>query len=125
MNPFFIPSRYPKLHSMVVRTYLLIRQCSAALMSLAGIPEIREDTTSSTYKLLRDLVQAPLESCGGEGHMVVLRIPSPQLAILAQDKLRTVRDKIGFQYRLDIVLCAQDQEILLDDYFLKRLQVSF
>nr|XP_054772860.1 GREB1-like protein [Lytechinus pictus] len=114
--------RYPKLHSMVVRTYLLIRQYSAALMALAGITHIQSDTTSLTYKILRDLVLAPFQIPDGAGHMVLLRIPSPQLAILAHDKLRTVRDKIGYQYRLDIVLCAQDQEILLDDYFLKRLQ---
>ncbi|XP_041483730.1 GREB1-like protein isoform X2 [Lytechinus variegatus] len=114
--------RYPKLHSMVVRTYLLIRQYSAALMALAGITHIQSDTTSLTYKILRDLVLAPFQTPDGAGHMVLLRIPSPQLAILAHDKLRTVRDKIGYQYRLDIVLCAQDQEILLDDYFLKRLQ---
>ncbi|XP_072169891.1 GREB1-like protein [Diadema setosum] len=114
--------RYPKLHSLVVRTYLLVRQYSAALMSLAGITELCHDATSVTTKILRDLVTAPLTQPEGRGHMVVLRIPSPQLAILAHDKLRTVRDKIGFQYRLDIILCAQDQEILLDDYFLKRLQ---
>ncbi|XP_030839073.1 GREB1-like protein isoform X3 [Strongylocentrotus purpuratus] len=121
-----LTKRYPRLHSMVVRTYLLIRQYSAALMALAGIPQIQSDTTSLTYKILRDLALAPFQQTpgagAGAGHMVLLRIPSPQLAILAHDKLRAVRDKIGYQYRLDIVLCAQDQEILLDDYFLKRLQ---
>ncbi|XP_033645138.1 GREB1-like protein isoform X1 [Asterias rubens] len=114
--------RYPKLHSMVVCTYLLIRQYSAALMALAGIPEIREDTTSSTFKIIQDLVTAPLESDSGQGQMNLLRIPCPQLAILAHDKLRTVRDKIGFQYRLDILLCSSEQEITVDEYFLKRLQ---
>ena len=56
--------------------------------------------------------------------MILLRIPCPQLAILAHDKLRTVRDKLGFQYRLDVLLCGSDQEIAVDDYFLKRLRVS-
>ena len=72
---------------------------------------------------MQDLIAAPLQSESGLGHMVVLRMPSPQLAILAQDKLCTVRDKIGFQYRLEILLCCSDQEITLDPYFLKRLQV--
>ena len=66
---------------------------------------------------------APLQNPQGQGHMVLLRLPSPQLAILAHDKLYTVRDKLGFQYRIDVVLCSSEQEITLDDYFLKRLQV--
>ena len=66
----------------------------------------------------------PLQSETGLGHMVVLRMPSPQLAILAQDKLCTVRDKIGFQYRFEVLLCSSEQEITLDTYFLKRLQVG-
>ena len=72
----------------------------------------------------QDLVTAPLESDSGQGQMNLLRIPCPQLAILAHDKLRTVRDKIGFQYRLDILLCSSEQEITVDEYFLKRLQVG-
>ncbi|XP_071964717.1 GREB1-like protein [Antedon mediterranea] len=114
--------RYPKLHSCVVRTYLLIRQYSAAFMALSGIPSVSTSSTATTLKMVQDVVTEPMHSTCGTGPSIILRIQSPQLAILAHDKLRTVRDKMGLQYRLDILLCSGDQEIILDNYFLKRLQ---
>ncbi|XP_033120964.1 GREB1-like protein [Anneissia japonica] len=114
--------RYPKLHSSVVRTYLLVRQYSAALMSLSGIPSLSTCSTATTLKMVQDVVTEPMSSTCGLGPSIILRVQSPQLAILAHDKLRTVRDKMGLQFRLDILLCSGDQEVILDNYFLKHLQ---
>ncbi|XP_078613198.1 GREB1-like protein isoform X2 [Branchiostoma floridae x Branchiostoma japonicum] len=115
-------AKYPKLHSMVIRTYILVRHYSAALMTIAGVPGAQEMTTTETLNMLQDVVNAPLTSPGGRGSMLLLRVPSIQLAMVAYDKLHSVRDKLGLQYRFDVILSSANTDLTLEEYFLKRMQ---
>ncbi|XP_077991661.1 GREB1-like protein [Glandiceps talaboti] len=113
---------YPRLYSLIIRTYLLIRQYTSALMSLCGIRGTKKDTTTETYNMLAEMVNSPMKSNQGKGSMVLLRIPSIQLALLAHERLRSVRDKLGLQYRFDIMLSSMTTEFSIDDHFISRLQ---
>ncbi|XP_070556492.1 GREB1-like protein [Ptychodera flava] len=113
---------YPRLHSMVIRTYLLIRQYTAALMSLCGIKDTKKNSTTETYNMINEMISAPMQNDQGRGIMILLRIPSLQLALLAHERLRSVRDKLGWQYRFDILLSSMTTEFTIDEHFVSRLQ---
>ncbi|XP_077867862.1 GREB1-like protein [Saccoglossus kowalevskii] len=113
---------YPRLHSLVIRTYLLVRQYAAALMSLCGIEGVKQDTSTETFNMVEELVKCPMQNKNGKGIMVLIRIPSIQLALLAHERLRSARDKLGLQFRFDVLLSSMTTEFTLDDHFLSRLQ---
>ncbi|CAK6447768.1 unnamed protein product [Pipistrellus nathusii] len=114
--------RYPRLHSMVVRCYLLIQQYSEALMALTTMASLRDHSTPETLSIMDDLISAPGKTESGRGHMLIIRVPSVQLAMLAKERLQEVRDKLGLQYRFEIILGNPASEVSVATHFVARLK---
>ncbi|XP_057382300.1 GREB1-like protein isoform X6 [Balaenoptera acutorostrata] len=114
--------RYPRLHSMVVRCYLLIQQYSEALMALTTMASLRDHSTPETLSIVDDLLSCPGKNKSGRGHMLILRVPSVQLAMLAKERLQEVRDKLGLEYRFEIILGNPASELSVAAHFVARLK---
>ncbi|XP_061452572.1 GREB1-like protein isoform X7 [Rhineura floridana] len=114
--------RYPRLHSMVIRCYLLIQQYLEALMALTTMTSLRDHSTPETLSIMDDIITAPGKDKNGQGHMLVIRIPSVQLAMLAKERLQEARDKLGLQYRFEIILGNPASELIVAKHFVKRLK---
>ncbi|NXP54406.1 GRB1L protein, partial [Heliornis fulica] len=114
--------RYPRLHSMVIRCYLLIQQYSQALMALTTMDSLRDHSTPETLSIMDDLITSPGKDKNGCGHMLVIRVPSVQLAMLAKERLQEVRDKLGLQYRFEILLGNPASELAVAKHFVTRLK---
>ncbi|XP_040335189.1 GREB1-like protein isoform X2 [Herpailurus yagouaroundi] len=115
--------RYPRLHSMVVRCYLLIQQYSEALMALTTMASLRDHSTPETLSIMDDLISSPGKTRSGRGHMLIIRVPSVQLAMLAKERLQEVRDKLGLQYRFEIILGNPASELSVATHFVARLKM--
>uniref|UniRef100_A0A8C7UDN5 GREB1-like protein n=1 Tax=Oncorhynchus mykiss TaxID=8022 RepID=A0A8C7UDN5_ONCMY len=115
--------RHPHLHSMVIRSYLLIQQYTEAMMALISSPSLRDNITPETLAMVEDLISAPgREGTRGRGHMLLIRVPSLQLAMLAQERLEDVRDKLGLQFCFAILLGNPAAELRLPRHFANRLR---
>uniref|UniRef100_A0A673ZK92 GREB1 like retinoic acid receptor coactivator n=1 Tax=Salmo trutta TaxID=8032 RepID=A0A673ZK92_SALTR len=115
--------RHPHLHSMVIRSYLLIQQYTEAMMALTSSPSLRDHITPETLAMVEDLISAPgREGTRGRGHMLLVRVPSLQLAMLAQERLEDVRDKLGLQFCFAILLGSPATELSLPRHFANRLR---
>ncbi|KAG9329220.1 hypothetical protein JZ751_006466, partial [Albula glossodonta] len=114
--------QHPHLHSMVVRSYLLIQQYTEALMALTAAPALRDHATPETRAIVEDLVGAPGQGQGGRGHMLLLRVPSLQLAMLAHERLEEVRDRLGLHFRFAVLLGSPASELNLPSHFVARLK---
>ncbi|XP_053323683.1 GREB1-like protein [Spea bombifrons] len=115
--------RYPRLHSMVIRCYLLIQQYCEALMALTTMASLRDHTTPETLNIMDDLLNSPGKDRSGRGHMLIIRVPSVQLAMLAKERLQEVRDKLGLQYRFEVLLGNPASELIVSKHFVTRLRV--
>uniref|UniRef100_A0A3P8W2V9 GREB1 like retinoic acid receptor coactivator n=1 Tax=Cynoglossus semilaevis TaxID=244447 RepID=A0A3P8W2V9_CYNSE len=115
--------RHPHLHSMVIRSYLLIQQYTEAMMALTSSPSLRDHITPETLAMVEDLISAPSrESSQGRGHMLLVRVPSLQLAMLARERLEDVRDKLGLQLCFAVLLGSPASELNLHRNFISRLK---
>ncbi|XP_062413830.1 GREB1-like protein, partial [Pungitius pungitius] len=115
--------RHPHLHSMVIRSYLLIQQYTEAMMALTSSPSLRDHITPETLAMVEDLINAPSrEGSQGRGHMLLVRVPSLQLAMLARERLEDVRDKLGLQLCFAVLLGSPATEINLQKNFTMRLK---
>ncbi|XP_068093340.1 GREB1-like protein isoform X2 [Hyperolius riggenbachi] len=115
--------RYPRLHSMVIRCYLLIQQYSEALIALVTMNSLRDHTTPETLSIMEDLLSSPGKDQVGQGHMLIIRVPSVQLGMLAKERLQEVRDKLGLQYRFEVLLGNPTSELCVAKHFVSRLKV--
>uniref|UniRef100_A0A672GJP1 Uncharacterized protein n=1 Tax=Salarias fasciatus TaxID=181472 RepID=A0A672GJP1_SALFA len=110
--------RHPHLHSMVIRSYLLIQQYTEAMMALTSSPSLRDHITPETLAMVEDLISAPgREGSRGRGHMLLVRVPSLQLAMLARERLEDVRDKLGLQLCFAVLLGSPASELSLPKNF--------
>uniref|UniRef100_A0A3Q3MQX2 GREB1 like retinoic acid receptor coactivator n=1 Tax=Mastacembelus armatus TaxID=205130 RepID=A0A3Q3MQX2_9TELE len=115
--------RHPHLHSMVIRSYLLIQQYTEAMMALTSSPSLRDHITPETLAMVEDLINAPSrEGSQGRGHMLLVRIPSLQLAMLARERLEDVRDKLGLSLCFAVLLGSPASELNLSKNFISRLR---
>ncbi|XP_076000900.1 GREB1-like protein [Genypterus blacodes] len=115
--------RHPHLHSMVIRSYLLIQQYTEAMMALTSSPSLRDHITPETLAMVEDLINAPgREGSHGRGHMLLVRVPSLQLAMLARERLEDVRDKLGLQLCFAVLLGSPATELNLPKTFATRLR---
>ncbi|XP_077471465.1 GREB1-like protein isoform X1 [Stigmatopora argus] len=115
--------RHPHLHSMVIRSYLLIQQYTEAMMALTSSPSLRDHITPETLAMVEDLINAPgREGSQGRGHMLLVRVPSLQLAMMARERLEDVRDKLGLQLCFAVLLGSPASEISLPRNFTCRLR---
>ncbi|XP_067887825.1 GREB1-like protein isoform X3 [Heterodontus francisci] len=115
--------RYPRLHSMVIRCYLLIQQYAEAMMAVTSMNLLREHTTPETLSIMDDLISCPGKDKIGRGHMLLIRVPSVQLAMLAKERLQDVRDKLGLQYRFEVLLGNPATELTVAKHFVTRMKV--
>ncbi|XP_040209983.1 GREB1-like protein isoform X1 [Rana temporaria] len=115
--------RYPRLHSMVIRCYLLIQQYSEALIALTTMTSLRDHTTPETLSIVDDLLSFPAKDKSAQGHMLIIRVPSVQLAMLAKERLQEVRDKLGLQYRFEVLLGNPASELSVAKHFVTRLKI--
>ncbi|XP_072426504.1 GREB1-like protein isoform X2 [Chiloscyllium punctatum] len=115
--------RYPRLHSMVIRCYLLIQQYAEAMMAVTSMNLLREHTTPETLSIMDDLISCPGKDKIGRGHMLLIRVPSMQLAMLAKERLQDVRDKLGLQYRFEVLLGNPATELSVAKHFVTRMKV--
>uniref|UniRef100_A0A3Q4GXQ4 GREB1 like retinoic acid receptor coactivator n=1 Tax=Neolamprologus brichardi TaxID=32507 RepID=A0A3Q4GXQ4_NEOBR len=117
--------RHPHLHSMVIRSYLLIQQYTEAMMALTSSPSLRDHITPETLAMVEDLINAPSrEGSQGHGHMLLVRIPSLQLAMLARERLEDVRDKLGLQLCFAVLLGSPASELNLHRNFISLIRCS-
>ncbi|KAM3604656.1 uncharacterized protein V6R79_014421 [Siganus canaliculatus] len=115
--------RHPHLHSMVIRSYLLIQQYTEAMMALTSSPSLRDHITPETLAMVEDLINAPSrEGSQGRGHMLLVRVPSLQLAMLARERLEDVRDKLGLQLCFAVLLGSPATELNLPRNFISSLR---
>lgn len=115
--------RHPHLHSMVIRSYLLIQQYTEAMMALTSSPSLRDHITPETLAMVEDLINAPnREGSRGRGHMLLVRVPSLQLAMLARERLEDVRDKLGLTLCFAVLLGSPASELSLPSVFTNRLK---
>ncbi|XP_068196041.1 GREB1-like protein isoform X1 [Antennarius striatus] len=115
--------RHPHLHSMVIRSYLLIQQYTEAMMALTSSPSLRDHITPETLAMVEDLINAPSrEGSQGRGHMLLVRVPSLQLAMLARERLEDVRDKLGLGLCFAVLLGSPATELSLPRNFINRLR---
>ncbi|KAL4623357.1 GREB1-like protein [Arapaima gigas] len=113
--------RHPHLHSMVIRSYLLIQQYTEAIMAVAGSPSLRSHTTPETLAIIEELLTGA-KGGTGRGSMVLVRVPSLQLAMLARERLEDVRDRLGLHPHFAVVLGGPSAEISLPPPFVARLK---
>uniref|UniRef100_A0A8C7YA57 GREB1 like retinoic acid receptor coactivator n=1 Tax=Oryzias sinensis TaxID=183150 RepID=A0A8C7YA57_9TELE len=115
--------RHSHLHSMVVRSFLLIQQYTEAMMALTSSPSLRDHITPETLAMVEDLINTPSkEGSQGCGHMLLVRVPSLQLAMLARERLEDVRDKLGLQLCFAVLLGSPASELSLSRNFVSRLK---
>uniref|UniRef100_A0A8C5HLU0 GREB1-like protein n=1 Tax=Gouania willdenowi TaxID=441366 RepID=A0A8C5HLU0_GOUWI len=115
--------RHPHLHSMVIRSYLLIQQYTEAMMALTSSPCLRDHVTPETLSMVEDLINAPSrEAAQGRGHMLLVRVPSLQLAMLARERLEDVRDKLGLQMCFAVILGSPSSELQISKNFISLLR---
>ncbi|KAL2097317.1 hypothetical protein ACEWY4_006524 [Coilia grayii] len=114
--------RHPHLHSMVIRSYLLIQQYTEAMMALTVAPSLRDHVTPETLTMVEDLISGPGRGSTGRGHMLLVRVPSLQLAMLARERLEDARDKLGLEFRFAVLLGSPAAELSLPRHFCNRLK---
>ncbi|XP_071999695.1 protein GREB1 [Engystomops pustulosus] len=115
--------RFPKLHSAVIRTFLLIQHYSSAMMAVCGLSQMKSYTSVETLEIVQNLLNSPKQCASGHGLMVLLRIPCLQLATLAYERLCHVRERLGLQNRFEIILGAANTTINIGKHFVDQLKV--
>ncbi|XP_066537483.1 protein GREB1 [Hoplias malabaricus] len=119
-----LEERFPKLHSVVIRTLVLLRHYSIALLAAArggGQVQLQKHTSVETMEMVQSLLGSA-QRCPTHGHMILLRIPIPSLASLAHQRLRRIRNQLGLHHCFDIVLADPASGITVGTHFLKQLR---
>ncbi|XP_075717215.1 protein GREB1 [Rhinoderma darwinii] len=115
--------RFPKLHSAVIRTFLLIQHYSSAMMAVCGLSQMKSYTSVETLEIIQNLLNSPKQCASGHGLMVLLRIPCIQLATLAYERLCHVRERLGLQNRFEVILGTANSAIAIGKHFVDQLKV--
>uniref|UniRef100_A0A3B3ZCM8 Uncharacterized protein n=1 Tax=Periophthalmus magnuspinnatus TaxID=409849 RepID=A0A3B3ZCM8_9GOBI len=103
-----LEERFPKLHSAVIRTIVLIQHYCIALMAASGrinsSHNLHKHTSVETLEIVQSLLSAAQQCPAHHGHMVLLRIPSLALAAWAHQRLSRVRRRLGLEDSFEIIL---------------------
>lgn len=116
--------RFPKLHSAVIRTHILIQHYSVALMVAAGQTQLQKHTSVETLEIVQCLLSSAQRCPSHHGHMVLLRVPSPALGAITHQRLTHIRDKLGLQNQFEVVLGNPTSSLTLGKHFLDQLKVG-
>uniref|UniRef100_A0A673ZJH8 Growth regulating estrogen receptor binding 1 n=1 Tax=Salmo trutta TaxID=8032 RepID=A0A673ZJH8_SALTR len=117
-----LEDRFPKLHSAVIRTQVLVQHYCVALMAVSGRPgsggrSIHKHTSVETLEIVQSLLSSAQRCPTHHGHMVLLRIPSLALAGWAHQRLAWVRQRLGLGERFEIVLGNPSQALSIGQSF--------
>ncbi|KAJ8356618.1 hypothetical protein SKAU_G00194120 [Synaphobranchus kaupii] len=111
------------MHSAVIRTYVLIRHYTLALMAVSGQAQLQKHTSAETLEIVRGLVTSARCCPSHHGHMVLIRVPSPPLASMAYQRLREARESTGLQDLFEIVLGDPGSALSVGEPFLSQLKI--
>lgn len=126
----FLPliSRFPKLHSAVIRTTVLIQHYCVALMAVSGrfnrSHNLQKHTSVETMEIVQSLVNAAQQCPVHHGHMVLVRIPSLALAAWAHQRLSRVRKQLGLEENFEIILGNPKQALSIGQSFTDQIKVG-
>uniref|UniRef100_A0A8B9RDP3 Growth regulating estrogen receptor binding 1 n=1 Tax=Astyanax mexicanus TaxID=7994 RepID=A0A8B9RDP3_ASTMX len=120
-----LEERFPKLHSVVIRTQVLLQHYSVALMATAGgQAQLQKHTSIETLEMVQCLLSSTHRCPSHHGHMLLLRIPFPSLAALAHQRLCRIRDRLGLHDRFEVILGDPTSGIIVGKHFLDQLRIQ-
>ncbi|NXK68476.1 GREB1 protein, partial [Sylvietta virens] len=115
--------RFPRLHSAVIRTFVLIQHYSAAMMAVCGLSQMKNYTSVETLEITQNLINSSRQCPSGHGLMVVLRIPCIPLAAVAYERLYNVRERLALEDNFEIILGNPNTGITIGKHFLEQLKI--
>uniref|UniRef100_A0A8D3CFA5 Growth regulating estrogen receptor binding 1 n=1 Tax=Scophthalmus maximus TaxID=52904 RepID=A0A8D3CFA5_SCOMX len=121
-----LEERFPKLHSAVIRTTVLIQHYCVALMAasgrISGSHNLHKHTSVETLEIVQSLLTAAQQCPARHGHMVLLRIPSLALAAWAHRRLSKVRRQLGLEESFEIILGNPNQPLNIGQTFTDQIK---
>uniref|UniRef100_A0A669CHB2 Growth regulating estrogen receptor binding 1 n=1 Tax=Oreochromis niloticus TaxID=8128 RepID=A0A669CHB2_ORENI len=121
-----LEERFPKLHSAVIRTTVLIQHYCVALMAVSGrfnrSHNLQKHTSVETMEIVQSLVNAAQQCPAHHGHMVLVRIPSLALAAWAHQRLSRVRKQLGLEENFEIILGNPKQDLNIGQSFTDQIK---
>ncbi|KAF3832454.1 hypothetical protein F7725_026119 [Dissostichus mawsoni] len=121
-----LEERFPKLHSSVIRTTVLIQHYCVALMAASGkigsSHNLHKHTSVETLEIVQSLLTAAQQCPTHHGHMVLLRIPSQSLAAWAHRRLSRVRRQLGLEDTFEIILGNPNQALSIGQSFTDQIK---
>ncbi|XP_041857099.1 protein GREB1 isoform X2 [Melanotaenia boesemani] len=121
-----LEERFPKLHSAVIRTIVLIQHYCVALMTASGrissSHNLHKHTSVETMEIVQSLLTAAHQCPAHHGHMVLLRIPSLALAVWAHRRLSRVRKQLGLEESFEIILGNPSQALIIGRIFTDQIK---
>lgn len=119
--------RFPKLHSAVIRTMVLIQHYCMALVAVSGrissSHNLHKHTSVETMEIMQALLTAAQQCPSHHGHMVLLRIPSLALAEWAHRRLCRVRKQLDLEDCFEIILGNPSQTLTIRQHFTNQIKV--
>ncbi|XP_037668597.1 protein GREB1 [Choloepus didactylus] len=115
--------RFPRLHSAVIRTFVLVQHYAAALMAASGLAQMKQHTSVETLEIAQHLLDAPGRCACGHGVMVLLRVPCAPLAAAAHERLSRVRERLALEQRFEIILADPGSGLSVGKHFVKQLKM--
>nr|XP_004665741.2 protein GREB1 [Jaculus jaculus] len=115
--------RFPRLHSAVIRTFVLVQHYAAALMAVSGLPQMKNHTSVETLEITQNLLNSPKQCPCGHGLMVLLRVPCSPLAAVAYERLAHVRARLALEEHFEIILGNPSSGITVGKHFVKQLKM--
>lgn len=119
-----VPCRFPRLHSAVIRTFVLVQHYAAAMMAVSGLPQMKNHTSVETLEITQNLLNSPKQCPCGHGLMVLLRVPCSPLAAVAYERLAHVRARLALEEHFEIILGHPSSSITVGKHFVKQLKVG-
>ncbi|XP_074845065.1 protein GREB1 isoform X2 [Carettochelys insculpta] len=115
--------RFPRLHSAVIRTFVLVQHYSAAMMAVSGLSQMKNYTSVETLEITQNLINSSKQCPSGHGFMVVLRIPCIPLAAVAYERLYHVRERLSLADNFEIILGKPNSGITIGKHFVEQLKI--
>ncbi|CAH6786825.1 protein GREB1 [Phodopus roborovskii] len=115
--------RFPRLHSAVIRTFVLVQHYAAAMMAVSGLPQMKNHTSVETLEITQNLLNSPKQCPCGHGLMVLLRVPCSPLAAVAYERLAHVRARLCLEEHFEIILGHPSSGITVGKHFVKQLKM--
>ncbi|XP_038864763.1 protein GREB1-like [Salvelinus namaycush] len=122
-----LEERFPKLHSAVIRTQVLIQHYCVAMMAVSGRSgsggrSQHKHTSVETLEIVQSLLSSAQRCPSHHGHMVLLRLPSLALARWAHQRLVRIRQRLGLGERFEIILGNPSQTLSIGQSFTERIK---